>query len=270
MSPLWRDEIRIFVGPRRVALARMQRGLRPQCVAESSATVERASEGDWQATRRTLAEQLAQPVWRDAVVHAVIGDHWVRYALVPWSDALRDEAERQAYARHVLATLFGDVSSQWTLAMSHYVHASSRVVSALPTELLDDLRSMLDSNGLRLVSAQPQLVAAYNSWRHRLPEGAAWFVSVEDGLLAAAHQSDTGWDVVHAIRVRGDWCGEFDRLRKLRRLERGDGVDGPVYVHGPTAMRSTRCRYADDLKWLEREPGSATTGELQLLKGLCQ
>ena len=40
MSPLWRDEVGIFIGPRRIVLNRMSRGLRPACVADYASLVE--------------------------------------------------------------------------------------------------------------------------------------------------------------------------------------------------------------------------------------
>ena len=268
MLPLWRDEVSVFVGPRRVALTHMRRGVKPTCIAEASSTVERGGQDDWVKTRSTLEGLLVQPAWRDADARVVIGDHWARYALVPWSGALHDESERQTYARHTLATVYGETSSQWTMAMSQYMHASARVVSALPTALLADIRSMLESCRLRLVSVQPQLVAAYNAWRHRLPDGAAWFVTVDDGLLAAAHQSDDGWDVVHSIRVRGPWRNELDRVRKLRRLQRGVDTDDPVYVHAPPALRGDASRTGGEFEWLEEEPLATASDKLQLLRGL--
>lgn len=270
MSPLWRDEVSVFVGARRVALARMRRGLRPVRVAETSATVNCVGAGDWDATGHALDEQLAQPAWRDADARIVIGDHWARYAMVPWSSALRDESERKSHARHVLASVYGEPSGGWALAISSYARASARVVSAIPTGMLEDIRSMLDARRLRIVSMQPQLVAAYNRWRHRLPRCAAWFVSVDDGILAAAHVSEDGWDLVQSIRVRGDWSGDLNRLRRLRRLERGAAADGPVFVHAPPGLRAIACGTATDLEWLDAESESSANDTRRHLRGLYQ
>ena len=40
MSPLWRDEVGLYLSPRRVVLTRMKRGIRPVHAAERNVVVE--------------------------------------------------------------------------------------------------------------------------------------------------------------------------------------------------------------------------------------
>ena len=118
MSPLWRDEIGIYVSPRRVVLSRMKRGLRPLNLAESNRPVANEETHQWEATLDALESCLEETTWHGAIGRLIVADHWARYAIVPWSDALTDQDERLQHARYVLAKTYGDVVSQWAVTLN--------------------------------------------------------------------------------------------------------------------------------------------------------
>ena len=164
-----------------------------------------------------LEQQLAARTWSDARVRAVIADQWVRYAVVPWSDALNSNAERLAHARELLAGVFGEPMTEWTVSLSDAPPGESRLASAIPAALLESLRATTARHGQKLASVQPQLIAAYNTWRHILPAAeAAWFVTVDAGSLAALRMCGDGIDRVHAVRIGSDWARELKRSANLR------------------------------------------------------
>ena len=70
MSPLWRDELGLYVGPQRVVLARMARGVRPKCVADRVLPVASENYGDWLAAMQVLDEELKNEQWRRASARA--------------------------------------------------------------------------------------------------------------------------------------------------------------------------------------------------------
>ena len=100
MSPLWRDEIGIFLAPHKLTLARMNRGVRPKSAGETSWTNELIDDTHWSATLAALDNLLARSEWQRAAARVVISDFWVRYACVPYSAALSGEAERMTHACH--------------------------------------------------------------------------------------------------------------------------------------------------------------------------
>ncbi len=140
----------------------------------------------WEGALALLERQLSGGGWSDARARIVLADQWVRYAVVPWSDALSSNAERLAHAREIMSGIFGAEMNEWTVSLSEAPPGSSRLASAMPTALLQALRESALRHGQKLASVQPQLIAAYNTWRHQLPaDTAAWFVTVEEGSLAA-------------------------------------------------------------------------------------
>ncbi len=267
MSPLWRDEIGIYVSPHRLALTRLARGVSPRSVGEASWANELDGDTHWTAALNALETLLARPEWQGAVARVVISDHWVRYALVPFSAALSGAAERLTHARHVLTGIYGEVVSQWTVTLADARPGSAQVACALPASLLEELQLILTRHKIPLKSLQPQLVSAYNHWRTQLPDEGAWFVSIEQGSLAAARLGSGGWDRVHSVRIGADWAVELRRLQTFGRLANTQAREGRVYVDAPAALRIAAGPGGADLAWLDDDSaGDSTAGRLEFMR----
>jgi hypothetical protein len=264
VSPLWRDEIGIYLAPHKLALTRMGRGLRPRLVAEARWTNGFVGDTHWNAPLAALDGFLSLPAWKDAAVRIVVADNWARYAMVGYSDALHGEAERLAHARHVLTGIYGEVVSQWTIQLSDSPPGISRVACGLPGALVEELELLLRRHKLPLVSLRPQLVAAYDHWRDRLPDGGAWFVSLEQGTLAAARLVPGGWDRVHSVRIGVDWPIELRRLQTFGRLASTAAQEGRVYVDAPAGLSEAAGPVGAELVWLvESAAADSTSGKLE-------
>jgi hypothetical protein len=267
VSPLWRDELGIYLAPHKLALTRLARGVRARQVGQTGWVNGVAGDTHWAAVLAALDALLARDEWRKAVARVVIADHWVRYACVPWSAALSGEAERLTHARHVLTGIYGDVVSQWTITLSDSRPGSAQVACALPTALLEELQLILARHKLPLASLQPQLISAYNHWRTSLPDGGAWFVSIEQGTLAAARLVPGGWDRVHSVRIGADWAVELRRLQTFGRLASTSTQEGHVYVDAPAGLRIAAGSTSAELVWLEEDrAGDSTAGKLEFLR----
>jgi hypothetical protein len=253
VSLSWRDEIGAYLAPHRLCLVRTRRGLRPKVVAEHEQTLEPADLGAWTPVLAALDTVLSEPSWQGARMHVVLSDQWARYGVIPWAEALSSSAERLAHARQYLATVYGDVVSDWEVRLSDAQPLSACVACTIPTSLLTAVRTTVATHGVKLVSLQPQLIAAYDSWRHRLPNSSAWFVTVEQGSLAAARIAPHGWDRVHTIRIDSDWPRELKRLQTFGRIASSNPDEGRVYVDAPQAWREVAGPAGNDLHWLEEE-----------------
>lgn len=267
MSPLWRDEVAIYIAPRKIALARRERGLRPVLRAATDATVPNGQIGDIRPALARLAELLAEPTWQDATVRVVVADPWARYGVVPWPNSRLDADGRLTHARYVLADTYGDGLTDWSVTLADTPPGHAYVACAMPTTLRSALDEVLLPARLNLVSLQPQLVVAFNAWRHRLPPDDAWFVSLDDGSLSAVHLRNGAWDRVHMARLSADWTVELERLRAFGKLTRATGGVGRMFVDAPVWMRRDAIRTGDELEWLDDD--EVTTGqahELALLQ----
>jgi hypothetical protein len=263
VSPLWRDEVGAYLSPHRLCLVRMKRGTRPTAAAEHEQRLDLKNDS-WTGPVDAFAAMLAQAPWGGARTRVVIADHWVRYAIVPWVAALSSPQERLAHGRQLLSSLYGEAVAGWELRISEGPPQASRVVCGVPGELIASVRAACAAQGATLTSLQPQLVAAFEAWRHCLPSANAWFVSVEQGSLAAARLGRHGWDRVHGVRIGADWLRELKRLQTFGRLASNSPEEGRVYVDAPHAWREVASGTAagtdgSGLQWLEEPSGPMTT-----------
>jgi hypothetical protein len=267
VSPLWRDEIAIYLAPRKLALVRRARGLKPHVVAATELAVQAGAAGDIRPVLARLAEVLTESTWHGAAVRAVVADHlWVRYGIVQWPMTRLDAAGRLTHARYVLGDAHGEAVTDWAVTLADTPPGRSYVACAMPAALRGALEDTLAQARLELVSLRPRLIVAFNAWRHQLPADDAWFVSVDDGSLAAVHLTDGAWDRVHVARLSPDWSVELERLQAFGKLLRAAGVPGRMFVDAPDWMRRGAAASAG-IEWLEEGDGDgAQTHELALLQ----
>jgi len=264
VSPLWRDEVGAYLSPHRLCLVRMKRGVRPTSVAEHEQRLESVKGDSFGAVLEAFGALLAQSPWHGTATRVVLADHWARYAIVPWVASLGSTQERLAHGRQLLVGLYGEAVEGWDVRISEAPPGAARVVCAVPAELIAAVRATCAEHGSAILSLQPQLVAAYESWRPCLPTSNAWFVSVEQGSLAAARFGRNGWDRVHGVRIGLDWMRELKRLQTFGRLASSTPEEGQVYVDAPHAWRevaagSVGMADANSLQWLEEPQGPMTT-----------
>ncbi len=259
MSRLWPDELGVHLSPRRLCVVRTRRGLRRRVVREHVQPVEPGGGGGWEGALAALEAQFASPGWAGVGVRAVVSDHWVRYAVVPYAAELSNAEEREAHARELLASAYGDAVSGWSLCVSDAPPGAARIACAMPGALLAALGEACARARAKLRSVQPQLIAAHNRWRDVIPADDAWFVTIDEGSLAAARMRGAGFDRVHAVRIGADWVRELKRLQTFGRLANSSGSDGRVYVDAPFAWRTLGATMGSDLEWLEHGSPRLTT-----------
>jgi hypothetical protein len=261
VSPLWRDEVAIYLAPRKLALVRRARGPRRRVVARAEVAIPAGVVGAF----ARLAEVLAEPAWHGGVARVVVADHpWAAYGVIQWPAVRLDAAARLTHARYVLGDTYGETVTDWAVTLADAPPGRSCVACAMPGTLRSALEDALAPAQLTLVSLQPRLIAAFNAWRRRLPADDAWFVSVDDGSLSAVHLSDGAWDRVYTARLSADWSVELERLQAFARLTRAAGPGGRMFVDAPAWMRRAGAA-GDDLEWLEDGEGSQAH-ELALLQ----
>lgn len=248
MSPLWRDEIRIWLAPGELRLRRLRRGIRPACVADATYPIDSTSE--WRPALTALEVCLGTGTWKGTAARVVVSNRLARYAIVPWSDTLTREAERLAHARICLADSYGNTGPEWRVCISDSAPGDARVACALPAGLLAELRTILDAHRVPLLSVQPALIDAYNRCRHRLPKSACWFVNIESSALVAARLSPKGWDSVYSARIGADWTTELLRLRMFAKLAAQNSSDARVYIDAPERLRRVAASDEPGIEWL--------------------
>ncbi len=268
MLPLWRDEVVIYFAPNRVALTRVTRGIRSRVVATRHCEVTGGSAGNPSAALACLSNLLTDDQWHGASARLIVADTWVRYGIVPAPVVKLDEDGRLSHARYVLADTFGDSLSDWVITLTDAPPGRTYIACAIPTALHAELEDVLLSVQLKLTSLKPKLVAAFDIWRKNLPFAEYWFVSLDEGSLAAVQITDGEWRRVHTARLGKEWPVELQRLRAIGRYTETSSGGGQLFVDATRSMRVTGMEALSDLTWLEPSTRQEGMPEFDLLQGV--
>lgn len=212
MSLSLREELRVVLYPQQVLLLRIareftRRGLSRRVLEQRAVTCADAAVGDfpWSAALATLRTELSGLAHSTAFATVILSDHFMRYALVPWSGELRDAEEEAALARYHFRRAYGAAAESWELRLSPDRPGSAQLASAADGTLTDAVRTSFAGAGIKLRSIQPSLMAAYNCCRSRLQGSNAWFVLFETGSLCIALLQQGRWGSVRKLRADDDW-----------------------------------------------------------------
>jgi hypothetical protein len=233
VSPSWRDRIGISLAPGQVGLVRFSRGLKPELAQSEVAAEAEAEDASGGTAIRLLAKLLAGEGMSRADVSMTLSNHFVRYAVLPWSEVVSDE-DWQALAQHQFRTIYGDAALEWATTVAWQGAERPVVACAMPKALLDRIDATVRAAGSRLRSVSPYFVAAFNFCRGRLPEDAFCFGVVEAGRFTFGGIEQGTWSSMASRRVSGDTAPRLAQMLEQEVLG-GDGVAarGRAFVFSP-------------------------------------
>ena len=241
MSRWLTKELYISLTPDHVGVAQVQRGLslsgvKRKVVAKQSIPRNVDMESlDWDWALQEMDALLAQYEDVHPNVTVVFSNHFVHYALVPWSDLVSSDKELLAQARHCLQVTYGVASATWELRLNQLGIGAAQLVSAVDEKLLMACREVVKRHGLRLASVQPYLMSAFNRFKHQIQRTDAWFALVEPGNICLARLHEGKWMQLRTARLGNGW-EEFSRFMVRETFMRGDELQAEeqvLYMYAP-------------------------------------
>ena len=190
MSLSWLDRLTLHFGPQRVGLERRSWGGGVECRAVAVPAAE-SGEADWQPALRAAASLLAADSGGGRL-RVVVANHFVRFALLPWSERVLGDKARRAVARALLQHNLGEAAARLDIALDRAAFGLNGLAAGIDRELLDGLRRIARERRLRLAAIQPQLTAELAAARRML----------DDGCVVI---SEPGWLTLAGLR-HGDLC----------------------------------------------------------------
>ena len=233
MSPSWRDRYAAVLRPDRVDLVRQRRGWKPALDLKQSRPVPAEDEGPaWLGAVSALRDLLTAEAAAGGELTVVLSNHFVRYQLIPWDENVASIAEFDSYARIAFEGVFGDTARSWAIRISRERPGAARLASGIDTDLQDAL-SQFSIGGLKLVSVQPYLMAAFNRLSKPFRRRDFCFVLAEPGRVCILAAVGGQWRTVRSHAINDE--AEISPLveRELRLLETGEGPLPPLYFHAP-------------------------------------
>jgi hypothetical protein len=212
VSLLWRKRrhLRIGLGAKRV-------------IVSGGNAVELQSADDWRTAVEALPAVLKAHPAREASV--VLADQFARYALLPWSEVVKTHEQWLALAQHRFSALHGAVAGGWDVEVTETASRGARLACAVDRDLLERLVSICLDAGVKLVSVQPFLVAAFNRMQSQVGNGSAWIVVEEPGRLTLALIQHGAWVAIRARRSDERWRTVLPEI--LERESAFLGLDEP-------------------------------------------
>lgn len=165
----------------------------------------------------------------------VLSNHFVRYLVLPADAAVKGPAERAAWLAHHFAAVYGERAAAWAIGVERRGAASS-LAAAVDAALLEQTRALAARRGVRLLSAEPLAIAAYNRARRGLRETTCFLAVLEPGRACLLLLE--GERVLRvANRRAADPRAELDALVALEALDAGFARDArpPLAIAEPAA-----------------------------------
>lgn len=227
--PSWRDEVRIALCPDRVTLARVSRRGRPEIIAKHVVHCSAPGTSDWKPCVEALHQALLEPFLHNADATVVISNHFVRYAMVPWSEHLVSDDEKRAWVKHHFVELYGELPGATEYRWSEERPDTACVATAVDGEFIAEIRAAFEPASLRLRSVQPYLMAVFNRWKQHAKGNAAWILVAETGRACIAAVANGEWRTITSKKIGLDWQAELP-LALGRELLLADDTSAPAVI----------------------------------------
>ncbi len=232
-----RDQLTAIVSPEQVVLVHTRpqwtrRGLVERVLEKKIIPCLADGEYTWSVAIQTLDTEMVK--LSPASARVILSNQFVHYAMVDWNEALSNDREASALARHRFVQLYGASADVWELRTNQDAPGAELLASGIDPRLLETLRAAFFRNKVKLVSVQPALMAAYNNSKKALRGEDAWFVQYEAGCLCLALLQQGRCRSVRTMRVGEEWSAELPViLARESYLTELDVTTEQIYLWAP-------------------------------------
>lgn len=225
MSRLSFEEMRVFVTPGRLGLARVRRGMSGRALESASVPVV----GD---SVDAMAGQLRG---KAIPVRIYLSNHYVRLMMLPWQEALETDEEWQAFARHAFDAAFG-VQDGRRIRIALQGYGQKVVAAALDEPMHAAIQVAVEAGGNRLQSLEPWCIAALDQHRRALARDC-WFFAAEPGMIASMKIEGGILTTVSMHPLGMNWDDGMAEAMVREMAKHGDGEALPVFLHATAPVR---------------------------------
>lgn len=233
MLPLWRDKVRIVLCKDRLIVLHYQGGRLPR-IHSKQVFPYTGTESGWRPVLAILESVLKDKDWKQTVAMVILSNHFVRFLVLPWNEAMLSGAEKMALVQHRFDEVYGEASSSWDFRLSEGSFGSPSIACAIPQELLSQLKALFEASPLHLKFVQPYLMTAFNACRSELGNDASWFVLAERDNICVGLLQDGQWSSIRLRHIVTDWFEEaMLMLEREALLAAGGNKHNKVFVLAP-------------------------------------
>lgn len=236
MLPSWRKQLRVVLCPDKAIILVLGKGLRRKVEIQAILPcIPMPDAPAWQPALSTFEQWLGANEIGRADVTVILSNHFVRYAVMPFSVDVTSRAEEQTLAQILFEGIYGDLAKQWQLRVGEGRYGEPRLVAAADSMLLERLADVMTVHSLRLNGVTPYLVSAFNRFHDRIQDTDGLFAVVEPGQVTVLACKQGQMSGVQRVPLSGG-LEEQQLSNLLHREVLTSGLDmaaTPVYLHVP-------------------------------------
>jgi hypothetical protein len=195
--------------------------------------VEAAGAGEpWRPALSALDDGLRRLGASRGALRVVLSDHFVRYALVPWSEDLVADRERLGFAQVTMREVYGTGAEDWALCVDQQPAGQASFAAAIDRGLLVALDDLAGKHRLRLRAVEPAFSVRVQRHRRVLKQASFCLVSLEPGRMTLGFRGSQGWEAVRGRRSNGAVGDELASVLRQEAAASGTTANGTVYLAG--------------------------------------
>ncbi|MEO8630833.1 MAG: hypothetical protein ABI612_22460 [Betaproteobacteria bacterium] len=203
-----------------------------ECIAVTGGGDDSQNE-PWRACLNATIAALHSKPRAGVQVDVVLSSHFVRYALVPWSENIVRDSERLAFARLILRNVYGANADAWEVCLDEQPAGQSSFACAVDRALLAGLSAAVSAAGARLGEVTPVLADCINRHRRLLKDRQFCLAHAEPGRVTLAFRSHLGWQSVRGRRFDGSLTDTLPSVLKQEATAGSAQVGGVLYLCAP-------------------------------------
>ena len=233
MSPSFSSELRVVLCPDKAILLGLGKGLRRKVTHQTILPCTPMPDVPaWRPALAALEQWLGANGTGRAKVTVILSNHFVRYALMPFSNEVASTAEERALAQILLEDTYGDPAKQWRLTISGDGYGEPRLVAAVDAELPGAIAAAFASGPLRLNAISTYLMTAFNCFRKQLRGADGLLAVAEPGQVVMVTFRNGQWSGVRRMPLNGEPDKQLPDLLQREALLGGLDIRAvPVYLH---------------------------------------
>lgn len=243
-NTLFKGELLVLIQPQRAVFLHLSRalkhGLKPQVQQKQTHALPYnfiTEANQQQENLHVIGQLLSNEQWRGLATRVVLSNHFARFAVIPWNDALVAKEERQAFMLHCFAQAYGELAKSWNVSMSPPSFGENAIASAVSESLLQDLYRVFSECGLSLTGVHPHLMLAINQTlnetkKHGSPTNF-WIVVIHAGHVGLVLHTDNQWRAVKNVALEVDISAQVSALIQREMINNNIEENLPKFLYWP-------------------------------------
>lgn len=202
----------------------------------------------WDAPLKALEDWIKNKgQWR-LKLRIVLSNRFVRYTIVPWSNAATSRDDRQILTRIAFQQQYGLLSG-WEIRVERGGCGKPQIVYALPKGLIVGLREVIDRVGVCCLSVDPFFSMCWNRCGNIAPESDSVIVVAErDGPTILATTRNGAWESIRNISGFQTIDSLVNIASREAILKQHNGRGGWLLLAGGSANSTSSSLHPDFLK----------------------